>query len=132
MDYLGYLSVLVLNAQGAYPIDGALVSVESADEYDRIEVQTSLTDRDGKSEVFALPTPPRALSESPAPRSEPSSLYRVSVMKEGFYRRSLDNISMFEGIYSTLTVSLVAYSLYDEENNQPNEPNNNSDEEDAL
>ena len=129
MDYFGYLSVLALNAQGAYPVAGALIKVESDDEYDRIEVQTSLTDGDGKSEIFILPTPPRSLSETPSPSSEPMSLYKVSVLKEGFYPRELNNISMFEGVYSTLTVSLVPVSLYDEQENQPKKIENSEGSE---
>ena len=77
---------------------------------------------DGKSEVFTLPTPTRMLSVSPNPSSEPASLYRVTILKEGYYPLVLDSISMFEGIYSTLTVSLVAFSLYDERSNAPKEP----------
>lgn len=122
MDHFGFLSVLVLNAQGAFPIENALVEVRSSDEYDRVEPQSSLTNRDGKSEVFTLPTPTRMLSVTPNPSSEPASLYRVTILKEGYYPRVLESISMFEGIYSTLTVSLVAFSLYDEGSNAPKEP----------
>ena len=104
MDHFGYLSVLVLNGGGAFPLKDALVRVESSDEYDRIEPQSSQTDRDGKSEIFTLPAPARELSNTPTPSSEPYALYRVTIFKEGFYPRVLDNISIFEGIYSTLTV----------------------------
>ena len=127
MDHFGYLSVLVLNAQGAFPLGDALVKVESSDEYDRIEPQTSVTNRDGKSEIFTLPAPPRTLSEAPNPSSEPSALYRVSILKEGYYPRILEGIAIFDGIYSTLTVSLVAYSLYDEGENIPKEPHLNEE-----
>ena len=127
MKDFGYLSVQVLNAQGALPIPNALVIVESSDEYDRIEAQSSFTDRDGKSELFMLPAPPKALSETPVPSSEPAALYRVTIYKEGYYPRRLDSISIFEGIYSTLTVSMVAHSLYDEQQNAPKTPSVNEE-----
>lgn len=119
MKNFGYLSVMVLNAGGALPVPDALVKIESADEYDRVEPQSATTDIDGKTEIFALPSPSSSYSLTPSPAGNPSSLYKVSVYKDGFYARVLDNVPIFENIYSTLTVSIVPNSLYNKQENEP-------------
>ena len=122
MKHFGYLSIQVVNAGGALPIDNALVKIESADEYDRIETQTALTDYDGKTEVFALPAPASVYSLTPTPKEAPYALYRVSVFKEGYYIRSIENVFLFENIYTTLTVPLIPNSLYNPNRNRPTMP----------
>ena len=128
MDHFGYLSVQVLSAGGAIPVSQALIKIESADEYDRIEAQTSLTDMDGRSDVFALPAPPFIISLTPGNAEAPSALYQVTVYKEGYYPQSLNNISIFENIYSTLTIPLVPDALYNPQDNRPIIPNNESED----
>ena len=128
MEHFGYLSVQVLSAGGAFPISDALIKIESADEYDRIETQTALTDMDGKSDVFALPAPPFSISLTPGNAEAPSSLYQVTVYKEGYYSQILNNISIFENIYSTLTIPLVPDALYAPDDNKPKIPSNESEE----
>ena len=128
MENFGYLSIQVLSAGGAIPLQEALVKIESADEYDRIEPLTALTDKDGKTEVFRLPTPAARYSLAPSPSESPSSIYKVSVWREDYYSRVLDNVYMFENIYTTLTVPLVPKSLYNKPNNNPNIPTQESEE----
>ena len=128
MENFGYLSIQVLSAGGAIPIKEALVKIECADEYDKIEPQTALTDTDGKTDVFALPAPALRYSLVPAPAESPSSVYKVSVFKDGYYPRVLDNVFIFEGIYTTLTVPLVPNSLYNKTNNYPNVPHQESED----
>ena len=125
MDSIGYLSVMVLNANGALPVYDAWVKIESDDEYDRITAQTATTDVDGKTEIFALPAPSEKYSLTPSPEKSPSAYYKVSVIKEGFYSRILLDVPIFANIYSTLTVSLVPYSLYNEMQNRPTVPHQN-------
>ena len=128
MKNFGYLSIHVMSAGGAFPLARALVKIESGDEYDRIEPLTALTDEDGKTEVFALPTPLRTYSLSPSASESPSSVYKVSVWRDGYYSRTIDNVYMFDGIYTTLTVPLVPNSLYNKGNNCPNIPMQESEE----
>ena len=128
MEIFGYLTIQVLSAGGAFPLPRALVKIESADEYDRIEPLTALTDEDGKTEVFALPTPSARYSLVPSPSEPPSSMYKVSVWKEEFYPRVLENVFMFENIYTTLSVPLVPNSLYNKKNNCPSIPPQESEE----
>ncbi len=128
MESFGYLTVQVLNASGALPVENALVKIESADEYDRIEALTDVTDIDGKTEIFAIPAPKSAYSLTPTPEKSPSSAYKVSVFKDGFYSRAIENIFIFENIYTTLTVPLVPNSLYNESENRPSVPEYESED----
>lgn len=128
MDHFGYLTIQVLNAGGALPIRDALVKIESADEYDRVEAMTDVTDVDGRTETFALPTPDSSFSLTPTPLNAPQALYKVTVFKEGYYIRVLESVALFENIYTTLTVPLVPTSLYNQSENAPQFPKYESED----
>ena len=113
MDPYGILVVAVSAASGAYPIEGAIVLVESDDEYDRVSPITRLTDRDGMTEQIMLPAPPRALSLSPEGNETPYAAYRIFVRKEGYYDKLIRGVPIFEGARATLPVNLIPDTLYD-------------------
>jgi len=98
-DSLGYLIVKVTTARGAIPLAGAAVYVRGG-KNDRSGVLFSLTtNRDGQTEKIALPTPPRANSETPE-GGVPYATYTVDVAKEGYLPQTFENVPIFPSILS--------------------------------
>ena len=94
-DSIGYLIVKVTTARGAIPLADASVNVRDAS-----GVLFSLrSNRDGQTERIALPTPPRANSETPE-GGVPYATYTVDVTKEGYLPQTFENVPIFPSILS--------------------------------
>ena len=122
-EHFATLVVRVSGAQGAYPIEGASVIVESDDEYDRTPPLSDETDRDGSTGPFVLPTPPKIYSLSPNENEVAFATYRVFVYKVGYYQKRIRNLPMFEGIATTLPVNLIPDTLYEPDRDGPKTDN---------
>lgn len=101
----GYLMVRTSTAQQALPVSGANVSVFTADAPDT-PYRTSTTDSSGQTELFTLPAPPVANSESPDGAAAFQS-YSVLVEHPNYRPIRFQGVSVFPGITSTLPVYLV-------------------------
>ena len=110
---VGYLTVAVVNAGGAYPLPDAVVTVDGEG------VSVSLmTDRSGRTETLSLPTPP--LSDSFVPfGTTPFSVYDITVTRDGYYQNLIMSVPIFPTVHSTLPVTLVPFSEYDPGDNNP-------------
>lgn len=96
----GYLIVKVSTARGAIPLENASVNIRGS-EQDASGILFSLrTNRDGQTEKIALPTPPKAESETPNPSVIPYALYNVDVFKEGYVPLFFQNVPIFPEITS--------------------------------
>ncbi len=104
MTGTGYLIVQVTTARGAIPLEGAKVDIRSYEPEDtsapetRGDVIASLTSgRDGNTPRVSLPTPPRAVSESPG-NIRPYALYQAEVTLDGYFAQAYIGIPIFDGI----------------------------------
>ena len=102
----GFLRVQTFFAEGAFPVEGALVTV--FDEDGGI-VASLRTDPSGLTEAYPLNAPAAALSQSPdaAPSSLPFSLYTVTVSKDGFYPTEDYQIPVFDSVTAIQQVNLI-------------------------
>lgn len=105
------LRVLVTTALGAYPVEGALVTVSTpADENgERTLLHAVVTDRSGLTPPLALATPARAQSLTPG-QPKPFSEYTVEVVADGYTPVSALRIAMFDGQPALLPVLLTPES----------------------
>lgn len=107
----GYLSVSVRTANGAIPLEGALVTLrrgtpELPDAGGGDIIASFRSDRSGMTPRIFLPAPPRAQSQEPG-FGRPYALYSVDVSLDGYYSNTYADIPVFDGITSVQTVTLV-------------------------
>ncbi len=100
------LRVSVTTALGAYPIEGASVTVSSNALGERVQLYSVTTGRDGMTPAMLLETPPRAASLSPGDGT-PYALYTVEAEAEGFIPLAALNVAMFSGVPAVLPVQLI-------------------------
>ena len=105
-DY-GAITVRVYTAGGGLPVEGALVRITGAEEINRTEAHSRITDRDGLAETVFLPAPKRSSSNSPSPSEAPYYIYDVTVSKEGYYKRIIRGVSVFPAINSVQPVNMI-------------------------
>ncbi len=102
---MGYLSVAVSDASGAFPIKGALVGISRYASGEGL-LYSLRTDRDGLTPAIQLAAPLK--SESLLPRSEkPFSEYLVTVKKDGYYTTENIALPIFDGVSTRQSVSLL-------------------------
>lgn len=120
-DAIGFLSVIVRTANGAIPIEGAIVNV-----YENRETKngngdftnangyllyTARTNSSGQAEKIALPTKSSALSQEPG-NERPFMSYNVFASKEGYFDSDVINVPVFQGITSLQPINLIPLSEY--------------------
>ena len=100
---------LTVSTQAAkeIPISGATVRVRGADEENRFEEYSLITDLDGITEKISLGAPPRDASLSPGAPERPYSTYDVEIIKEGFLTKRILGISIFAGIDAFLPIAML-------------------------
>jgi hypothetical protein len=103
----GTLRVRAYAAQGALPVQGAVVRVMGSGEDNRLVAFSSVTDRDGLSELFTLPAPSVDLSLTPDPANLPYSLYDLEISANGYYTKKIKGITVFSGINSIQLVNMI-------------------------
>ncbi len=103
----GTLRVRAYAAQGALPVQGAVVRVMGSGEDNRLVAFSSVTDRDGLSELFTLPAPSVDFSLTPDPAELPYSLYDLEVSANGYYTKKIKGITVFSGINSIQLVNMI-------------------------
>ena len=102
----GYLVVRVSTARGAIPLENAAVNIRGGDREQSGVLHSLRTDRDGKTPVVSLPTPP--LSESETPNGEtPYAVYHVDVFKEGYLPLFFHNVPIFPSVISIQPAVMV-------------------------
>ena len=103
---VGYLQIRVSTAQGAIPVEGAQVIVRKSKEGGDGLMDSLKSDRSGLTPIIALPTLPRALSETPG-NTTPFFVYLVDVSKEGYYTQYYQNVPVFDGITAVQSVEMI-------------------------
>jgi hypothetical protein len=129
----GYIIVRASAADGAVPVQGALVTVYAADGENSNILATRTTDSGGKTDKISLPAPPRALSETPDDGGvRPYAIYNIDVSKVGYYDSFNSEVPVFDGITSVLPVVMIPLSEYNSEDVRPDPGLNVTDREPPL
>jgi hypothetical protein len=116
MDAIGFLVVNTKTANGAIPLEGALVNIyENKNENGTMEnghlVYSLRTNSLGQSEKIALPTKNASLSTVPG-NDIPYKTYNVFASKEGYFDSDVINAPIFQGVTSIQPITLIPLSEY--------------------
>lgn len=109
-ESIGFLVVEVRTANGAIPIENALVYVYPL-ENSESSIYSLRTDSSGRTERVALGTVSKDLSTSPG-NNEPYTSYNVTVTAPGFYSSDRGRVPIFEGVTAILPFNLIPLSEY--------------------
>ena len=120
-DTIGFLTVTVRTANGAIPIENALVSIyenyttkngnNDVLNSNGYLVFSTRTNKNGQTEKIALPTKKASLSTSPG-NERPFMSYNVFASAEGYFDSDVINIPVFQGITSVQPIDLIPLSEY--------------------
>ena len=115
-QHIGFLDVVVKTANGALPIEGALVNIyeytETSEGSERGGlIYTLETDKNGKAPRVALPAKDKNLSLSYG-NPKPFATYNISVLKDGYYDNHYVNAPIFQGVVSMQPVTLIPLAEY--------------------
>ena len=107
----GYVRVFVTEANGAIPVEGALVTVTDYGAENDV-LFTLRTDEGGLTETVSLIVPDAGQSLNPG-SSSPAGLYGVTVRRAGYYPVEAVAVPVFSGVLAVLPVDLVPLSEAD-------------------
>ncbi len=113
-EAIGFLVVQTLTANGALPVENALVYVyeyEENGESDGNAIYTQKTDSSGRTDKLALKAVRKELSLTPE-NKHPYTTYNVVVSADGYYGSEKINIPVFQGITSIQQVNLIPLSEF--------------------
>ena len=99
-DGTGGLIANVTALRQLYPIPNATVTIFTGDYDSKTDIATATTDQSGKTDVFLLPAPNRALSQSAGADAKPYSTYNMLIRAEGYRDNIHLNIPVFSGVVS--------------------------------
>ena len=105
-DNFGSLRV-VAQTGGAYPVEGAVVRIRGADEFNKNVIYSILTDRDGSTPRLDMKTPNVALSFDKNSLTAPYSTYDLEITAEGYYPKRIYGIDVFPGVSSLQIISMI-------------------------
>jgi len=106
-DSSGSIRIRAYAASGALPIEGVLVKIYGADEYNRDVMYSLITDVDGVTKEISLPAPSESLSTSPSAAESPYSVYNIELTKAGFYSKRIDNVPIFADTTAILPIEMI-------------------------
>lgn len=101
----GYLKVQTVSADGALPVELAVVTIYDSE---GSLIASLRTDSSGLTETLALSAPPKALSQIPENNGTlPYSTYTITVSKDGFARVDDYSVPVFDGITAIQRVNMI-------------------------
>ena len=107
LDTIGFLTVQTVTANGALPVENAIVNIyEYGKEADTNAIYSLRTDASGKTDKVALDALSSSLSLTPEDK-KPYTTYTLTVHRDGYYESEKVNIPIFQGITSLQTVNLI-------------------------
>lgn len=103
----GFIRVTVRTADGAIPVERAIVTIKNSGEE---LLAVFFTDENGNTPKLRVPAPPLENSEAPDPKGDAFMLYNIDTDKSGY--RSVRNIGVpvYPDITSVQPVALVPLS----------------------
>lgn len=108
----GFLQFDVFTAGGAYPVQGALVTVTKQLPSGSGLVRILFSNRSGRTATIALPAPSRSFSQSPVSTTRPFSEYSVTVRAKGYYTIRDIKIPIFAGVKTVQPIDLIPLPEY--------------------
>ena len=106
-DSQGFIQISAYTAGGALPVPDVNVRISGNEEGNAGIEYSVRTDRNGLTEVIALPTPPASYALSPNPEEQPYAKYDVQASLRGFYPKTIYDVSVFGGIKSILPLEMI-------------------------
>lgn len=112
MEYIGTgtLTVKAIIADGALPVENALINIRGADEENRFIEYSFLTDEDGLTKTVSLPTPGVEYSLAPNPTEIPYASYDITALADGYYPISIIGASVFANTHSLQVINMIPVS----------------------
>jgi hypothetical protein len=102
----GFLRVAVQTGEGAFPVDGASVTVLVRRDGKQELAYLLRTDESGETPRVSIPAPPAAESQQPQD-AQPFTTADVRVFANGYFRAEMRNVPVFAGITSLQTFQLI-------------------------
>jgi hypothetical protein len=106
----GKMQITAETGAGAFPVQGARVTVSAQNEGQERLYFLLVTDESGETPVISLPAPPAALSQVPG-NTQPYAVYDVKISAPGFFRSVAWNVPVFAGITSNQVFQLIPLPL---------------------
>ncbi len=107
----GKLIIRVTGGNGAFPIEGAVVTVSgrNGDEYPEGSgvVYALRTDQSGLTDIITLPAPSGSLSLTPGSGVQPYSVYDITVSRNGYLDAETAGVQIFDGITAIQTFDMI-------------------------
>ena len=105
----GKLVIRVTGGNGAFPIEGAIVTVSgrNGDDEGTGAIYSLRTDQSGLTETVTLPAPSGSLSLTPGSGVRPYSLYDITVTKNGYLDSENAGVQIFDGITALQTFDMI-------------------------
>ena len=98
----GYLEIFIFGARELFPIEFAEIYIKKDGEL----INHLTTDESGRGERLEFETPPESESTSPG-FDKPFTTINVTILKEGFFPTTIENVQIFPNIVSRLNTELV-------------------------
>lgn len=103
----GNLLVTVTTIRTLYPVPAAKVTVFTGDYNDMNVIDTAFTDQSGRTRVFTLPTPEKALSLDSGNKLIPYANYNLLIQADGYVDNVHINVPVFSGVTSVQNSNLM-------------------------
>ncbi len=106
----GLLYVAAVTGNGAFPVEGAHVTVVQHLPDGEQLVHLMITDESGETPVFPIPTPDASLSQTPG-NSRPYVLCDIRIFARGYFRNEALNVPIFSGVTSRQVFRMIPLPL---------------------
>ena len=103
----GRLQGIATSIRGLYFVPNTKVTVFTGTPENMQVIDTSITDENGKTKVFTLPTPTKSESLSPQNQVIPYGLYNMMVEADGYLTNIHLNVPVFPTVTSRQTSNLL-------------------------
>lgn len=103
----GRLQGIATSIRGLYFVPNTKVTVFTGTPENMQVIDTSVTDENGKTKVFTLPTPAKAQSLSPQNQAIPYALYNMMFEADGYIPNIHLNVPVFPTVTSRQTSNLL-------------------------
>ena len=104
---MGEIIIRVVSGGGAFPIEGALVTISGREGEGSGVVYSLRTDISGLTPKVSLPAPSGSLSLSPQSGIQPYSVYDIKVSKNGFLDSENASVQIFDSITAIQTFNMI-------------------------
>ena len=103
----GGLLAVVTTVRNLYPVSNAKVTIFTGDYDNKNVIDSAFTDQSGRTKVFILPTPQKALSLDKENKLIPYAVYNMLVEADGYIDNIHLNIPVFSGVTSIQTSNML-------------------------